>query len=114
MWESRLRRAVGFTWKFLNCAGRPVSGGTEGAKAGTLTIFLGADESTLKQIKPILNCIGNTFYTFGSVGKGQEVKAVNQILVAGTYIAVAEAMVVFPTPPFPVNKTNLIKIIFQP
>ena len=70
----------------------PVTGGTEGAKAGTLTIFLGADSSALKKINPILHAIGSDFYAFEKVGKAQEVKAINQILVAGSYAAVAEAI----------------------
>tara|TARA_Y100001968_G_scaffold328609_1_gene376132 strand:- start:9 stop:911 length:903 start_codon:yes stop_codon:yes gene_type:complete len=70
----------------------PVSGGTEGAQAATLTIFLGTNNKTLKVIDPILNSIAKEIYTFGSVGKGQEVKAINQILVAGTYVALAEAI----------------------
>ncbi len=71
----------------------PVTGGTEGAKAGTLTIFVGANNDRLKEITFILNAIGSSFYAFGSIGKGQEVKAINQILVAGSYAAVAEAIV---------------------
>lgn len=70
----------------------PVSGGTEGAKAGTLTIFLGANNKTLKEIECILKSIANSIYPFGKTGKGQEVKALNQVLVAGTYAAVAEAI----------------------
>tara|TARA_Y100001968_G_scaffold324496_1_gene363927 strand:- start:12357 stop:13250 length:894 start_codon:yes stop_codon:yes gene_type:complete len=70
----------------------PVSGGTEGAKKGTLTIFLGTNNDYLKNLSSILNAIGTNFYPFGSIGKGQEVKAINQILVAGTYAAVAEAI----------------------
>ncbi len=70
----------------------PVTGGTEGAKAGTLTFFVGANEDFLRKITFILKAIGTSFYAFGSVGKGQEVKAINQILVAGSYIAVAEAI----------------------
>ena len=70
----------------------PVTGGTEGAKEGTLAIFLGAHNEDLKKIISILQAIGNSFYPFGEVGKGQEVKALNQILVAGSYAAVAEAI----------------------
>ena len=70
----------------------PVTGGTEGAKAGTLTIFLGGDTESLNKIEPILNAIASSVYPFGTVGKGQEVKAINQILVAGSYAAVAEAI----------------------
>ncbi len=70
----------------------PVTGGTEGAKEGTLSIFLGGNKRQLKEIEPILKFIGTSFYPFGSVGKGQEVKAINQVLVAGTYAAVAEGI----------------------
>ena len=70
----------------------PVTGGTEGAIAGTLTIFLGGNHDFLKKISAILNTIASKVYPFGAVGKGQEVKAINQILVAGSYAAVAEAI----------------------
>ena len=70
----------------------PVTGGTEGAINGSLTIFLGGDEDSLNSIREILDPIASYIYTFGSVGKGQEVKSINQILVAGSYIAVAEAI----------------------
>ncbi len=70
----------------------PVTGGTEGAERGALTIFLGANESICIRLSPILNKIGNRIYAFGKVGKGQEVKALNQVLVAGTYMALAEAI----------------------
>ncbi|WP_269623460.1 NAD(P)-dependent oxidoreductase [Prochlorococcus marinus] len=70
----------------------PVTGGTEGAKKGTLTIFLGTNDDSLKEVSSILQPIGSSFYPFGTVGKGQEVKAINQILVAGSYAAVAEAI----------------------
>ncbi len=70
----------------------PVSGGTEGAKRGILTIFLGTNDDSLKKINSILQAIGSSIYTFETVGKGQEVKAINQILVAGSYAAVAEAI----------------------
>jgi len=70
----------------------PVSGGTEGALAGTLTIFLGGSNELLKKVSSILNSVATQIYPFGAVGKGQEVKAINQILVAGSYAAVAEAI----------------------
>ena len=70
----------------------PVTGGSEGAIEGTLTIFLGGDQQSLRKVSPILKAIGNDIYSFGEVGKGQEVKAINQVLVAGTYAAVAEAI----------------------
>ncbi|MEC8687862.1 MAG: NAD(P)-dependent oxidoreductase [Cyanobacteriota bacterium] len=70
----------------------PVTGGTEGARAGTLTVLVGADPNHLKRVQPLLAVIGGCVHHFGEVGRGQQVKAVNQVLVAGSYAAVAEAM----------------------
>jgi 3-hydroxyisobutyrate dehydrogenase/2-hydroxy-3-oxopropionate reductase len=70
----------------------PVTGGTEGAKAGSLTVLVGGDPSALERARPVLNIIGGSIHHFGAVGRGQQVKAVNQVLVAGSYAAVAEAM----------------------
>ncbi len=71
----------------------PVTGGTENAKDGLLTILLGGESSTINYVLPILQVIGKEIYHFGEVGRGQEVKAINQILVAGTYAALAEAII---------------------
>ena len=70
----------------------PVTGGTEGAKAASLTVLVGGDAAALQQVQPVLEVIGGTVHHFGAVGRGQQVKAVNQVLVAGSYAAVAEAM----------------------
>ena len=70
----------------------PVTGGTEGARAGTLTVLAGGDAEALERVRPLLAVIGGTVHHFGAVGRGQQVKAVNQVLVAGSYAAVAEAM----------------------
>ncbi len=76
-------------FKYLDC---PVSGGTEGANKGTLTIFAGGDITTYNYASQILDTLGGSKYHFGDAGTGQEVKAVNQILVAGNYAALAEAI----------------------
>jgi len=70
----------------------PVTGGTEGAKAGTLTILCGGASADLERARPVLDTIGGSIHHFGPVGAGQQVKAVNQVLVAGSYAAVAEAV----------------------
>ena len=70
----------------------PVTGGTEGAKRGSLTVLVGGTSEILERIRPILEVIGGSIHHFGSVGRGQQVKAVNQVLVAGSYAAVAEAV----------------------
>ena len=70
----------------------PVTGGTEGAKAGSLTVLVGGKTAALDRARPVLEIIGGSIHHFGPVGRGQQVKAVNQVLVAGSYAAVAEAM----------------------
>ena len=70
----------------------PVTGGTEGARAGTLTVLVGGESSVLERVQPLLEVIGGSVHHFGAVGSGQQVKAVNQVLVAGSYAAVAEAV----------------------
>jgi 3-hydroxyisobutyrate dehydrogenase-like beta-hydroxyacid dehydrogenase len=70
----------------------PVTGGTEGAKAGTLSVLVGGNAEDLEQARPLLEVLGSAITHFGPVGSGQEAKAVNQVLVAGSYAAVAEAL----------------------
>ena len=70
----------------------PVTGGTEGAKRGSLTVLVGGERAPLERVRPILEAIGGSIHHFGDVGRGQQVKAVNQVLVAGSYGAVAEAI----------------------
>ena len=70
----------------------PVTGGTEGAKAGTLSVLVGGAAEDLERARPLLAAVGSRISRFGAVGAGQRVKAVNQVLVAGSYAAVAEAM----------------------
>jgi len=70
----------------------PVTGGTEGAKRGSLTVLVGGASEILERVQPILEVIGGSIHHFGGVGRGQQVKAVNQVLVAGSYAAVAEAV----------------------
>lgn len=74
---------------FLDC---PVSGGTEGARAGTLSIMVGGDPDCLAQARPALEAMGSTIVHMGPVGAGQAAKATNQIMVAGINQAVTEAL----------------------
>ena len=70
----------------------PVTGGTEGARAGTLSVLVGADPADLDRARPLLEIVGGRISHLGPVGAGQQAKAVNQVLVAGSYGAVAEAL----------------------
>ena len=71
----------------------PVSGGSEGAKKGTLSIFIGGDAADLERARPLLESLGTTITHVGPIGSGQAVKAVNQVILAGTYLGVAEGIV---------------------
>jgi 3-hydroxyisobutyrate dehydrogenase len=71
----------------------PVSGGSEGAKKGTLSIFVGGDAADLERARPVLGSLGTTITHVGPIGAGQAVKAVNQVILAGTYLGVAEGVV---------------------
>lgn len=70
----------------------PVSGGSEGAEQGTLSIMVGGDASALERVRPVLEALGRTITHVGESGAGQVAKAVNQVIVAGTYAAVAEGL----------------------
>ena len=70
----------------------PISGGSEGAAKGTLSIMVGGDAAQLERAMPYLKVMGKTLTHVGEQGAGQKVKLVNQILVVGTQLAVSEAL----------------------
>ena len=86
---------------FLDC---PVSGGTEGAKHGTLAIMCGGEEKAFQRAQPILNVLGKRIVLMGAVGAGQATKAVNQIAVAGIAQAVTEALAFAEVEGLPLDK----------
>ena len=61
----------------------PVSGGSEGAKLATLTIFVGGEPADVERARPVLEAMGKTITHFGPAGSGQAVKAINQVVLAG-------------------------------
>lgn len=71
----------------------PVSGGSEGAEKGSLTIMVGGDAEDLARARPVLEAMGSTITHVGPLGAGQIAKAINQVVVGGIYLAVAEGMV---------------------
>jgi 3-hydroxyisobutyrate dehydrogenase len=78
-------RGVGF-------ADAPVSGGTKGAEAGTLTIMVGADEPVFARAHPVLALMGSRITRVGPVGAGHALKAVNNALLAINILAVGEGL----------------------
>jgi 3-hydroxyisobutyrate dehydrogenase/2-hydroxy-3-oxopropionate reductase len=70
----------------------PISGGTERATNGTLTIMAGGPEASFHQVLPIFEAMGATVRHIGPTGTGTTVKLVNQLLVGIHSVAAAEAM----------------------
>jgi 3-hydroxyisobutyrate dehydrogenase len=73
-------------------ADAPVSGGTNGAEAGTLTIMVGADPATFDRARPVLQTMGSRIVHVGPVGAGHALKAVNNALLAVNVLAVGEGL----------------------
>ncbi len=71
----------------------PVSGGDKGAIAGTLSIMVGGRSEDFERAKPLFEVMGKTIVHVGDASAGQTVKACNQIVVALTFEAVSEALV---------------------
>ncbi len=70
----------------------PVSGGPEGAAAGTLAIMAGGETADFVRVKPVLNILGGNVVHVGEAGMGHVVKVINQVIVGLTIEAVAEAL----------------------
>jgi 3-hydroxyisobutyrate dehydrogenase len=73
-------------------ADAPVSGGTNGAEAGALTVMVGADAATFARARPVLAAFGRRIEHVGPVGAGDALKAVNNALLALNILAVGEGM----------------------
>ncbi|MDQ2742494.1 MAG: NAD(P)-dependent oxidoreductase [Chloroflexota bacterium] len=71
----------------------PVSGGTQGATAGTLSIMVGGEKEGYAAALPILQAMGKKIFHVGPAGAGQVIKLANNILVGTIAAATAEAMV---------------------
>ena len=70
----------------------PVSGGSEGAAKGTLSIMVGGDAGQLERAMPAFRAMGKTITHVGPIGSGQTVKLVNQIVVVLNMLAAAEGL----------------------
>ncbi len=71
----------------------PVTGGDFGAKAGTLTIFVGGKKEDFEACLPIFEAMGKNINYVGKAGNGQHTKMCNQIAIAGSLSGACEAMV---------------------
>ena len=70
----------------------PISGGSEGAAQGTLSIMVGGESSHVERAMPAFRAMGEKITHVGGTGAGQMVKLVNQILVVGNALAMSEAL----------------------
>jgi 3-hydroxyisobutyrate dehydrogenase len=70
----------------------PISGGSEGAANGTLSIMIGGDAADFDRALPVFEAMGKTITHVGTTGAGQTVKLVNQVLVVGNCLAMCEAL----------------------
>ena len=70
----------------------PVSGGDIGARNAALSIMVGGETAVVEAIRPLFECMGKSIIHQGPVGSGQHTKMVNQILIAGTMLGLAEAL----------------------
>jgi 3-hydroxyisobutyrate dehydrogenase len=73
-------------------ADAPVSGGTNGAEAGTLTVMVGAEAATFARARPVLEAFGRRIEHVGPVGAGDALKAVNQAFLALNILAAGEGL----------------------
>ena len=70
----------------------PVTGGEEGARAGTLTLMLGAREEEVAPLLPVLETFSDSVYYFDEPGAGQVAKLCNQVSLASCMVGYAEAI----------------------
>jgi 3-hydroxyisobutyrate dehydrogenase len=80
--------------KGISMLDAPVSGGPEGAQNGTLAIMVGGEAAVFEKALPILDVMGKTVTHVGSIGAGQITKAINQIMITGTYLTMAEGLTI--------------------
>lgn len=72
----------------------PVSGGTAGAKSGTLTVMWGGDTTVFERVRPVIEAFGKKIVHAGPVGSGDALKAVNNALLAVHILSAAEGLAI--------------------
>lgn len=70
----------------------PVSGGTAGAEAGTLTFMVGGEAKDFEAARPVLSAMGKNIVHCGGIGNGQVAKICNNMMLAIEMIATSEGM----------------------
>lgn len=91
--EATRQIASALAEKGVSMLDAPISGGSEGAEMGTLSIMVGGDAKAVKRAMPAFEAMGSKITHVGGTGDGQAVKLVNQILVVINMLAVGEALI---------------------
>jgi hypothetical protein len=91
-----LARELGqaFAARGVDFADAPVARTAQAARDGTLSIMVGGDAAVFERLRPYLACMGTEITHCGAVGAGQAVKLMNNMVVAQTVVALAEALAV--------------------
>jgi 3-hydroxyisobutyrate dehydrogenase-like beta-hydroxyacid dehydrogenase len=84
---TRLKTATGMAW-----VDSPVSGGVQGAAAGSLAIMCGGDAADVERVRPVVMSLCQRFTHMGPSGAGQITKLCNQVIVGSTLAVLAEAV----------------------
>jgi 3-hydroxyisobutyrate dehydrogenase-like beta-hydroxyacid dehydrogenase len=87
-----MRLARAFAEVGVGFVDAPVTGGAEAARRGQLTLLCGGTDSAFEQVLPVLQEVGRRILHLGPSGAGQQVKAVNQVILAGSLLGVAEGV----------------------
>lgn len=91
-----LARELGqaFAARGVAFADAPVARTAQAARDGTLSIMVGAEPALFERLRPLLACMGSEVTHCGAVGAGEAVKLMNNMVVAQTVVALAEALAV--------------------
>jgi len=86
--------AAEFKAKGIDYADAPIARTRQAARDGTLAVMVGAEQTVFDRIQPLIACYANDITLCGGVGSGQVVKILNNMIVAETVNAVAEALTI--------------------
>jgi 2-hydroxy-3-oxopropionate reductase len=85
--------AAGLAARGIATVDAPVSGGAEGAAAGTLAVMVAGRPRAVSQVRPLLRCFGRVFVIGTEPGQGQLLKVLNNLLSSTALAITAEALV---------------------
>jgi 3-hydroxyisobutyrate dehydrogenase-like beta-hydroxyacid dehydrogenase len=84
--------AADFAKQRVSYLDAPISGGTQGAREGTLVVMVGGEIETLERVRPILACFAKVIFHLGSCGMGNAMKLVIQSIFLAQMAAFLEAV----------------------